>query len=94
MSEVVRGKALALVVESANITDESGRSVDLEELREEVLQSSTGETVTVDDAAPADELAAESGQPTDSGDAIDDLEAPGDVDVSDERVAEPEEQRT
>ena len=32
MSEVVRGKALALVVESANITDESGRPVNLDEL--------------------------------------------------------------
>jgi trigger factor len=54
MSEVVRGKALALVVESANITDESGRPVDLEELREDVAPSAA-ETVTVDEAAPVDE---------------------------------------
>jgi trigger factor len=35
VSEVVRGKALALVLESAAVVDESGRPVDLEALREE-----------------------------------------------------------
>ena len=35
VSEVVRGKALALVLEKAKVTDESGRAVDLESLRED-----------------------------------------------------------
>jgi trigger factor len=35
VSEVVRGKALALVLESAAVVDESGRPVDLEALRED-----------------------------------------------------------
>jgi trigger factor len=41
VSEVVRGKALALVLESANVVDASGRPVDLEALREDA----TAETV-------------------------------------------------
>ena len=35
VSEVVRGKALALVLERAKVVDESGREVDLEALRED-----------------------------------------------------------
>jgi trigger factor len=35
VSEVVRGKALALILEKAVVTDESGRPVDLESLRED-----------------------------------------------------------
>ena len=54
MSEVLRGKALALVVESATVTDESGRPVDLEELREDVAPI-TAETVAAEDAAAIDE---------------------------------------
>jgi trigger factor len=36
VSEVVRGKALALILEKAKVVDESGRPVDLEALREDV----------------------------------------------------------
>ncbi len=36
VSEVVRGKALALVLDKAKITDESGREIDLDALREDV----------------------------------------------------------
>jgi trigger factor len=43
VSEVVRGKALALVLESANVVDASGRPVDLEALREET----SAETIEV-----------------------------------------------
>jgi trigger factor len=43
VSEVVRGKALALVLESANVVDASGRPVDLEALREDT----TAETIEV-----------------------------------------------
>jgi trigger factor len=35
VSEVVRGKALALLLERAKVVDESGRPVDLEALRED-----------------------------------------------------------
>ena len=49
VSEVVRGKALALVLERAKVVDESGRPVDLEALRED---SST--PVADDTATPAD----------------------------------------
>ncbi|MGH8892293.1 MAG: trigger factor [Actinomycetes bacterium] len=41
VSEVVRGKALALVLEKAKVTDESGRPVDLDALREDSPQSET-----------------------------------------------------
>jgi trigger factor len=40
VNEVVRGKALALVLESAQVTDEAGRAVDLEALREETSADS------------------------------------------------------
>lgn len=50
VSEVVRGKALALVLRTAKVTDASGRSVDLEALRED----HTGEV-----ASPATEPPAE-----------------------------------
>jgi trigger factor len=45
VSEVVRGKALALVLESANVADASGRPVDLEALREDTTETleATGE---------------------------------------------------
>ena len=40
VSEVVRGKALALILEKAKVTDESGRAVDLEALREDAVTQS------------------------------------------------------
>ena len=48
VSEVVRGKALALIVESATVTDESGNPVDLKNLRPD---GTVGEPVEQDDAA-------------------------------------------
>jgi trigger factor len=45
VSEVVRGKALALVLESAQVVDASGRPVDLEALRQEAEPA--GETIEV-----------------------------------------------
>jgi len=45
VSEVVRGKALALVLERATVTDASGRPVDLESLRED---AATGDVLEVD----------------------------------------------
>jgi len=50
VSEVVRGKALALVLESAKVTDGSGRPVDLEALRGDEAPAAEGETVSAADA--------------------------------------------
>jgi trigger factor len=58
VSEVVRGKALALVLEAANVVDASGRPVDLEALREDA----TAETV---------EVTGESDQSIEAADAAD-----------------------
>jgi trigger factor len=52
VSEVVRGKALALVLERAKVVDESGRTVDLESLREDAA----ADAAEVDDAPQAAEL--------------------------------------
>ncbi len=43
VSEVVRGKALALVLERAKVTDESGREVDLDALREDAPSADQAE---------------------------------------------------
>jgi trigger factor len=55
VSEVVRGKALALVLEKAVVTDESGRPVDLEALREGAADEGVDEGVDEPVAEPADE---------------------------------------
>ena len=49
VGEVVRGKALALVLEQAKVVDASGRAVDLEALREEPAEETVGEPVDDDD---------------------------------------------
>ena len=46
VSEVVRGKALALVLESAKVVDASGRPVDLESLREDAAPDAEAVEVT------------------------------------------------
>jgi trigger factor len=53
VSEVVRGKALALVLERAKVTDESGRAVDLEALRD----NAPGQILDVEPDAAAPEAA-------------------------------------
>ena len=58
VSEVVRGKALALVLERAKVVDESGRPVDLEALREDATEA-TDEVATEPTAEAATEAAAE-----------------------------------
>ena len=50
MSEVLRGKALALVLEQATITDESGRPINLDELTKEF-----DPVAEVDEEEPADD---------------------------------------
>ncbi|MEP6666894.1 MAG: trigger factor [Nocardioidaceae bacterium] len=49
VSEVVRGKALALVLEAANVLDASGRPVDLESLREDAIAETVEVTGGSDD---------------------------------------------
>ena len=67
VAEVVRGKALARIVESATITDESGNAVDLKNLRpdgsigapeEEAEAAAAGETETAESAETAEETPA------------------------------------
>jgi trigger factor len=53
VSEVVRGKALAVVLERAKVVDESGRPVDLEALREDGETGDEPVDGTVDEAAAA-----------------------------------------
>jgi trigger factor len=82
VSEVVRGKALALVLEKAVVTDESGRPVDLEALREDAREADAallGEPVE----EPSDDTAATaSDEPSDepadepSDEAADEENAP------------------
>jgi trigger factor len=66
VSEVVRGKALALVLEKAVVTDESGRPVDLEALREDAPDAEAElVTETVDEpATTVDETTDERGDVT------------------------------
>jgi hypothetical protein len=45
----VRGKALALVLEQAKVTDVSGREVDLEALREAPAEETIGEPIDSDE---------------------------------------------
>jgi trigger factor len=40
MGEIVRGKALALVLESATVTDTNGAAVDLSDLRDDAADTS------------------------------------------------------
>ena len=54
VSEVVRGKALALVLEKAQVRDESGRDVDLEALREDAAAEEMFEITEVEDDEPVD----------------------------------------
>ena len=49
VGEVVRGKALALVLEAAKVLDVSGRPVDLEALREEPAEETIGELLDPDE---------------------------------------------
>ena len=60
VSEVVRGKALALVLEKAVVTDESGRPVDLEALREGAADEPADEAAVEPAAEAPDEPADQS----------------------------------
>jgi trigger factor len=62
VSEVIRGKALALVLDAATVVDASGNPVDLEALREDAAEPQVTSSVEV--AGPVDEVDAD----TDSAD--------------------------
>lgn len=68
VGEVVRGKALALVLERAAVTDASGRPVDLEALREDASGAGSGDEEIVEAAEAVEETepadAAPSGEST------------------------------
>ena len=55
VGEVVRAKALALVLENAKVTDASGRVVDLSELQDEPGLTSTASTPVIADALDGDD---------------------------------------
>ncbi|RJK97089.1 trigger factor [Vallicoccus soli] len=78
ISEVVRGKALAAVLEAARVTDASGRTVDLEALREpgedeDAGPAEVGEGVV--DAAEGVEGEGAEDQPLEDGATAEDVEA-------------------
>ncbi|XRQ12749.1 trigger factor [Actinomadura welshii] len=60
VSEVLRSKALNLVVEHVTVKDESGNEIDVDAVQRE-LNGETGETVQAEDAEDADEPAADAG---------------------------------
>lgn len=70
VSDLRRGKALALMLETAEITDASGRVVDLEALREEHVH-------TVDGSEASDEQAQDAIEDGTTGDADEDAAAEG-----------------
>ncbi|MDP9822333.1 trigger factor [Nocardioides massiliensis] len=56
VAEVLRGKALAVIVESAKVTDESGNEVDLKNLQPDgTIGEPVDETAETDEAAESDE---------------------------------------
>ena len=76
VSEVVRGKALAMVVEKAQITDTAGEPVELETLQPDGTYADPAEIAAAEEAAAA-QLAETAGEAEDVGDA-------GDVTVIDD----------
>jgi trigger factor len=72
VGEVVRGKALAHVLESAKVVDESGREVDLEALREDAapLVVDAESVAASDDVADAGDVA-DADDVADAGDVAD-----------------------
>jgi trigger factor len=66
VGEVVRGKALALVLEAATVLDASGRPVDLEALREEAAEETVGVPI---DSLDSDEEPGEVVEPAEENEA-------------------------
>ncbi len=52
VAEVRRGKALAMVMEAATITDASGQAIDLEDLRDDLVPSAPEDTEFDDEWRP------------------------------------------
>lgn len=72
VGEVVRGKALAHVLESAKVTDSSGNVIDLKALEEEAAAAAGGTTVATDETSSeegaSDEVASDEATP--AGDEV------------------------
>ncbi|MBO2445537.1 trigger factor [Actinomadura barringtoniae] len=82
VSEVLRSKALNLVVENVVIKDESGNVIDVDAVRTE-LNGETGETIEVESEADAEaEVAAEAQE------IADDAEDAAEADAADAKAAE------
>jgi trigger factor len=86
VSEVVRGKALALVLGTAKITDASGRSVDLAALREDDTADAVDPPLSESPAEPAPEPAGVEVPADDTADADADADS-GVGETSTERPA-------
>jgi trigger factor len=64
VSEVVRGKALAIVVEGATVVDESGHHVELKNLRPDGTIGEPEAEASAEDEAPAEAEAESADEPT------------------------------
>ena len=80
VQEILRGKALARIVESATVTDSAGNIIELANLRPD---GTIGEPVPADEEAPADEVA--------PAGAAEGDETQGDADISSEAGSQAEE---
>ena len=83
VSEVVRGKALATIVETAKVTDESGSHVELKLLQPDGTIGEPADEVPADEPAAVDEAAAVEATEAQAGEAATD-EAPADEAATDE----------
>ncbi|MGN6129567.1 MAG: trigger factor [Nocardioidaceae bacterium] len=82
VSEVVRGKALALIVEAAKVTDESGNHVELKNLQPD---GTIGEPAPEQPAAPAAEAGAET-EPAEAPESTESSESPESAESSQENA--------
>ena len=92
MSDILRGKALALVMERAVITDASGREVDLDALTGSTQDDATTSRTSSTEIEDLEELEAARvrSTPSSSDDAIDDEQASATADTAGRHSREPE----
>ncbi|MFB4318356.1 trigger factor [Actinomadura sp. 21ATH] len=87
VSEVLRSKALNLLVEHVTVKDESGNEIDVEAVRRE-LSGETGETVQAEDAEDAED-AADEADATEAGEAAEAPAAEAEEPAEDAKKDEP-----
>jgi trigger factor len=61
VAEVIRGKALAVILDSVNVLDASGEPVDLTALREDAAEPQVGDVVDVDESGDAGDAGEQAG---------------------------------